>query len=170
MSSQRAPRVKGLSNPSLGDVFRMVWWLQRGFRHGATRGTLRDRILSGVLTVVWWPFAPLLGAVEGLLILRPGARYYVTSSHDAVLAIVARRGTWHVGDHMSSQPGRKQGKRLRAALIPELVRFADERHIAVEATAATPTLAKTYMGEIPGLVDVGPGLLRGRRLRRPPAP
>lgn len=84
----------------------------------------------------------------------------------AVIAIVAKHETWHVEDHASSKPGTGQGRALRALVLPQVLAFADERHVAILTTAANKTLAAAYAAEVPGLVDDGPGYPRGRRMRR----
>lgn len=76
---------------------------------------------------------------------------------------------WDIGDHIAAAPGMGRGRVLRCLLLPELLPVADARRVTVHATAASPELAALYMAELPGLVDVGGGMFRGRRLRRPPA-
>jgi hypothetical protein len=76
---------------------------------------------------------------------------------------------WHIGDHIAAAPGTGRGRALRARLLPELLPIEDARRVTIHATAASPELAALYMAELPGLVDVGGGMFRGRRRRRPPA-
>lgn len=62
----------------------------------------------------------------------------------------------------------KRGKALRALVLPALRAQADAAGVAIYTTAASEKLAKDYAAELPGLVDVGAGRLRGRRMRREP--
>ncbi len=99
----------------------------------------------------------------------PWTRYYLSPERDVVLALFGTRAGWHIGDHIAAGPGTGRGRALRILLLPELLPVADARRVTIHATAASPELAALYMAELPGLVDVGGGMFRGRRLRRPPA-
>lgn len=68
---------------------RIVWWSQRGYRYGARHGRGMDRLLSAVLAIMWWLVIPLSVAVQAYLLNRQAARYYLSPTHDAVLAVVA---------------------------------------------------------------------------------
>lgn len=156
--------------PRVVDYARFLWWNERGFLHGARHGRGGGRLLSIVLAVLWWPTLPLTVPIQIVLAARPWARYYMTPQRDAVLVIAASRHGWHVQDHASARPGTGRGRALRAAVIPKLLAAADAEQVPVMASAATAGLAAAYMAEVSGLVDVGRGHPRGRRLRRPPAP
>lgn len=169
--SSRAPRpqlVDGLTEPRLTDVPRLLWWGQRGYWHGATHGPTQGRVVSAFFALAWWPSWPLLLVGQTIVVKRSAARYYLSPDRDAVLAIVATRDGWHVEDHLSARPGEKRGKALRALVLPALRAQADAAGVAIYTTAASEKLAKDYAAELPGLVDVGAGRLRGRRMRREP--
>lgn len=85
-----------------------------------------------------------------------------------MLAIAASQHGWAVQDHVAERPGTGQGRALRALVLPELIRAADVAGIPIIATAANKTLAKQYAAELPGLVDVGRGIPRGRKMQRQP--
>ncbi len=75
------------------------------------------------------------------------------------------RTGWHISNDIAAAHGIGRGRALHILLLP----VADARRVTIHATAASPELAALYMAELPGLVDVGGGMFRGRRLRRPPA-
>ena len=172
MRTPRPPEVDSLPTPRAGDVVRLVWWLQVGFRHGiaggSSGGSAGGRLLSGVLWLGWWPTFPLLVIVQALLLGSRRSRYYLSPDREAVLAIRATRWGWLVQDHQSRRPGTGAGRALRAQLMPALVDAADRESVAIYTTAANPRLATLYTAELPGLVDVGRGWPRGRRLHRAP--
>lgn len=103
------------------------------------------------------------------MILRRSARYYMSPERNAVLAIVAKRGAWHIADHVAAEPSHDQGKALRERLIGPLTIAADRAGVEIRTVAANQKLADQYVAEVQGLVDVGPGMPRGRKLQRPPA-
>lgn len=164
----RPPAIAGTRTPDLGDTPRLLWWSQRGFWHGMRHGSATGRVLSAILTVAWWPCFPLLLACYVWLLRRPHARYYLSPSRDAVLAIVATKDGWHIEDHVSARPGVGYGRALRKRVVPEVRAAADSTGITLYGTAATQRLADLYRAELPGVVEVGRGLLRGRRLIRIP--
>ena len=164
----RPQLVDGLSEPRLSDVPRLLWWGQRGYWHGATHGPITGRVASAFFALMWWPSWPLLFVGQMIVVKRSAARYYLSPERDAVLAIVATRRGWSIEDHMSVRPGEKRGKALRALLLPALRAQADAAGVVIYTTAASEKLAKEYAAELPGLVDVGPGMPRGRMLRRKP--
>jgi len=164
----RPQLIDGLTEPRLSDVPRLLWWGQRGYWHGATHGPVKGRVVSAFYAVMWWPTWPALLVGQMIVVKRSAARYYLSPDRDAVLAIVATRDGWRVEDHLSARPGKKRGKALRALVLPALRAQADAAGVAIYATAASDKLAKDYADDLPGLVDVGPGRLRGRRLRREP--
>ena len=142
---------------------------RRGYEHGIWAGRGAGRAFSAVLAILWWPALPLSLPVQLVLLRRRRARYYISPSRDAVLAVVATGRGWHVEDHASARPGTGQGRALRAYVLPELTAAADAAGIPIYTTAANEHLAQQYAEELPGLVDVGRGRPRGRRLHRPPA-
>ena len=54
--------------------------------------------------------------------------------------------------------------------MPLLMAEADRKAVTVYGTAATRSLARQYAEQLPGVVDVGRGFYRGRRLQRLPSP
>lgn len=166
----RPPLVDGVPEPRSVDALRIVWWSQRGYRHGARHGRGTGRAFSAFLAVMWWLVIPMSIAVQAYLLSRRAARYYLSPAHDAVLAIVATAAGWHVEDHVASWPGTGRGKVLRALVLPELRAAADAAGIPIYTTAATERLAAEYSDELPGLVEVGRGWPRGRKMRRDPQP
>lgn len=163
------PALTGVPGPRPVDVWRLVWWTERGFLHGMRHGTAGGRALSTALAVLWWPALPVLLPVQAALTARPSARYYLSPTRDAALTVVATRRGWLVEGHSCAHPGIGRGRALRALVLPELLAAADTHHVAIHTTAATSALAARYAAELPGLVDVGRGFPRGRRLRRAPA-
>lgn len=127
-------------------------------------------MFSAFLAIMWWPAVPVGAAVQAYLLRRPAARYYISPERDAVLAVVATAEGWHVEDHIAARPGTGRGKALRTLVMPELRDRADADGIAIYTTAANERLARQYEDELPGLVDVGRGNPRGRKMRREPAP
>lgn len=166
----RPPIVDGVPETRLGDALRIVWWSQRGYRHGARHSRGAGRAFSTCLAIMWWLVIPLSIAVQACLLSRRAARYYLSPAHDAVLAIVATAEGWHVEDHVAAWPGTGRGKALRALVLPELRAAADAAGIPIYTTAANERLATEYSVELPGLVDVGRGYPRGRKMRREPQP
>lgn len=166
----RPPEVPGFLGPSRRDVLRLMWWAERGFLQGARRGSAGSRAFSTFLAAMWWPTLPVLLVGQWWALRRRSARYYFSPSRDAVLALVARRDGWWVSEHYAAEPGAGRGRALREALVPALLAVADREGIAVYGTAATRGLARRYTAQLPGFVDVGRGLFRGRRLQRVPSP
>lgn len=165
----RPPEVPGFPGPSARDVLRLMWWAERGFMHGATRGSAGSRGFSALLAAGWWPSLPVLLIGQWWALRRRAARYYFSPGRDAVLALVARREGWHVSEHYAARPGAGRGRALREALVPTLLDAADAQGIAVYGTAATRSLTRQYAEQLPGFVDVGRGLFRGRRMQRLPS-
>jgi hypothetical protein len=163
----RPPAIDDLPAPGPVDVLRMVWWTQRGFLHVIRHGHGAGRAASLLLATCWCVAVPLLIAVQFALQARPRARYYLSPQRDAVLAVVTTHAGWHVEDHSCARPGTGAGRALRAQVLPQLLAAADADHVPILATAATRQLAARYAAEVPGLIDVGRGTIRGRRLRRP---
>ncbi len=116
-----------------------------------------------------WPSCRAWTAWRYALVTCPWTRYYLSPERDVVLALFGTRTGWHIGDHIAAAPRTGRGRALRILLLPELLPVADARRVTIHATAASPELAALYMAELPGPVDVGGGMFRGRRLRRPPA-
>lgn len=163
----RPPRVPGLPTASGRDALQLVWWAERGFLQGARRGSVAGRVFSAFLALAWWPCTPVLLVGEWVALRRQRARYYLSPGRDAVLAVVARRDGWHVQEHLCAAPGTRAGRALRERLVPVLLAVADEYGITVHATAVNRVLAKRYVEQVPGLVDVGRSRLRGRCLQLP---
>ena len=166
----RPPEVPGLPTALGRDAPRLVWWAERGFLHGTTRGSTTARVFSAFLAVAWLPCTPVLLIGQWVALRRRTARYYLSPARDAVLAVVARPDGWHVAEHLSAAPGAGRGRALRHVLSPALLAAADAHGVAVHTSAANRRLAGLYAVEVPGLVDVGPGRIRGRRLQRPATP
>lgn len=170
MGVLRPPEVPGFPGPSRGDVLRLMWWAERGFWHGASKGRAGPRVYSAFLALMWCPALPVLLVGQWWALRRTSARYYFTPTHDAVLALVARPNGWYVSEHYSAEPGAGRGRALREALVPLLLAEADRQAVTVYGTAATRSLARQYAAQLPGVVDVGRGFYRGRRLQRLPSP
>ncbi len=147
-----------------------MWWAERGFVHGASKGRPWSRGYSAFLALMWWPALPVLLVGQWWALRRESARYYFTPAHDAVLALVASPAGWHVSEHYTAEPGAGRGRALREALVPLLLAEADRHAVSVYGTAATRALARQYAEQLPGVVDVGRGFYRGRRLQRLPSP
>lgn len=75
-----------------------------------------------------------------------------------------------MAEHYARRPGTGRGRALRDALIPALLGVAEAEGITIHGTAATRGLARRYVEQLPGTVDIGRGPIRGRRLRRVPSP
>lgn len=163
------PLLADMPEPGARDALRLVWWSRRGYEHGARAGRGAGRAFSAVLAFLWWPAVPLSVPVQLALLRRRHARYYMSPSRDAVLAVVATGRGWHIEDHASARPGTGQGRALRARVLPELTAAADAGGVPIYTTAANEHLAQQYTEELAGLIDVGRGWPRGRRLHRPPA-
>lgn len=170
MRVQRPPEAPGLPGPDRRDVLRLLWWAERGFLHGATRGSAGSRAFSAFLAATWWPALPVLLVGQWWALHRRTARYYFSPDRDAVLALVAQADGWHVSEHYAAEPGAGRGRALRETLLPVLLGVADRDGIAIHGTAATRSLARQYAAQLPGVVDVGRGRFRGRRLQRVPSP
>jgi len=148
----------------------LVGWTERGFWHGARHGRGAGQVYSAVLAVAWVPSTPLLLLGQLIAARRRNARYYMTPERDVVLAVVARTDGWHVTEHTAAAPGAGRGRALRAVVAPGLLQAADAQGVVVHAIAANRGLADRYASELPGLIDVGRGPVRGRRLQRSPRP
>ena len=61
------PALPGVPGPRPVDVWRLVWWTERGFLHGMRHGTAGGRALSAVLAILWWPALPILLPVQAAL-------------------------------------------------------------------------------------------------------
>lgn len=162
----RPPTVAGTAPLRWFDGLRLLGWIEIGFIHGAVRGN----VVAGLLSMGWVVFIPVLLLVQPFVVGRRNARYYLTLERDAAIAVVATRHGWKIDDHLSATPGHGRGKALRAVVIPQLVSAADSHQLAIYGTAATPTLAKRYTADLPGLIDDGPAWPRGHKLRRPARP
>ncbi len=165
----RPPCAPGAAELRRGDTLRLLWWMELGFVHGASRGPLPGRLFPGVMAIAWWPTVPVLLLGQTAAVRRSSVRYYMSTQRDAVLAVVARDDGWHVGEHLSARPGTGRGRALRAVVAPQLLARADNLGVTIHGTAATRRLAQQYLDELPETVDVGRGQWRGRRLQRTPA-
>lgn len=166
--NKRPPAVEGISTAGVSDAARLLWWGQKGFQHGATRGSIPGRAVGTVCAAMWWPMWPLLWVMQARAITRRATRYYLSPDGDATLSVGAKRGRWVIGDHLSARPGAGCGRALRVLLLPVLGVVADREGVVVEATAANTRLAEVYRADVPGLEVVGRGFPRGVRLRRAP--
>lgn len=81
-----------------------------------------------------------------------------------------RHEAWHIYCHVAERPGTGRGRALRALVAPALCAAADTSGTPIEAAALTRRLARLCQAEFPGVVDRGPALPQGRRLRREPQP
>lgn len=166
----RPPGVPGVLAPGVVDQLRFLWWTERGFLHGTTRGSWRERFTSAVLAVGWWPSLVLTIPMVLVQAHSPHRRQYMSPGRDAVLAVkAASEGLWVVEDHVSRQPGSGQGRRLRNLVIRPLLKAADASAVTIEVTAANQRLIDSYRAELEGLqVADEPRQGRGVRLRRLP--
>lgn len=171
MPAPRPPHVDGVLTAGPDMTRTLLEWSRRGFQHTLSRpdSPTAARRAARMLLIAWWSMWPLLYVIQRLLLARPNARYYLSADQTAVLAIVARRNTWMIEDHLSSDPGTGQGQRLRDALLPALLAECDRLNLAVEMSTAVPELSTLYTTALPGLTDVGRAYPRGRKLRREPA-
>lgn len=154
--------------PRFIDCLRILWWTERGYWHGARKGSTPSRALSLGLAIGWWPAYPLLAIAQLISVYRTGTVYYMSTEKDAVLAISVTRKGWHVGNHSSALPGTGQGKKLRLKLFPYVAQEAQSNNIPIYTTAANKKLAASYKEELPALEDTGPGFPRGRKLSTHP--
>lgn len=115
-----------------------------------------------------WLVLPITVAVQAYVMNRPDRRYYLSRERDALLGIVATPEGWNMADHVTARTGTGRGRALRQLVFPELCAAADVAGIAIFTTAAHKRLAAEYSAELPGMVDIGRGYPRGRRLRRAP--
>ena len=164
----RPPAVPGTVGLRSIDALRVVWWVEVGFVHGASRGPLLARLYAGFMAIAWWACVPVLVMGQAVAVRRRQARYYLPPERDVVLAVVARPDGWHVTEHLAAKPGSGRGRALRAVVGPVLLEAADAHGITLQATSATRRLAEQYAATVPGTVDIGRGAVRGRRLQRPP--
>ncbi|PWJ23019.1 hypothetical protein ATK17_3910 [Branchiibius hedensis] len=150
----------------------LVRWMITGLRHGSSKSSGARKmllvVLARVLVVAFWPMAGLFAYRMGCA--RSRWVYYASPKRDAVLGVHRTRRGWFVGDHMTPSLRSGTGKALRDVVIPELTVVVDEAEVTVRTVATSERQAADYLAEIPGLVDDGPALLGGRRLRRPPQP
>jgi hypothetical protein len=165
---RRPPLVEGVPLAGPRDAWRLTRWSLSGHVHEVRRrrSTTAQRVYSAALVALWWPFLPVTVPILALAMSRPWARYYLTPERDAVLAVVATRREWMIIDHISARPGTGRGRVLRRLVLPVVVQAADAKGVAIGTTAASVGLAAAYAADVPGLVDVGPGRPRGRRMRR----
>ena len=168
-SPHRPPPVSSCPSMTARRVLLLWWWSQRGYRHGTTKGSLLRRPVAYVLFLGWWAIAPAMLALQFWMTARRSTRYYLDPAGTAVLAITGHRDRWSIGEHASAKPGSKQGRRFRKLLLPTLTAYADAHGITITTNAAVPALATRYAADLPGLLDVGRALPRGRKMRREPA-
>lgn len=162
--------LSGAVTARLRDAPMLATWQVRGWLHGATRGPVRGRVVSAVCAVVGVPTWPLLVILVAVQAAASRSGLYLSPERDAVLGVAATRTGWRIENHCTKQPGTGAGSRLRDRICPELLRTADRHGVTVYLDAVTPDIGSTYMQELPGLEDVGPARLRGRRMHRVPRP
>lgn len=167
----RPPLVPGTAAPRLLiDAAIATWWTVRALwlLAGRRKSPMGQRAFSLLLAMLCTLTMPLLCLLQAVRFASPRTRVYFSGGRDALLVISSSRHGWHVGDHVSADPGTGAGGALRQVVLPVVLHRADQQRVAVTAVAATSELAAIYCGEVPGLHDVGPGFPRGRRLRRTP--
>lgn len=150
------------------DALLLAAWQMRGWAHGATRGPWRGRAVALTCLGAGVPLFGLLVALMAAQAASRRSRLYLDPGRMAVLGITATRDGWRIENHVARHPGTGAGARLRELLAPELLDAADRRGVAIYLDATAPALARRYASELDGLEDIGPALLRGRRMRRPP--
>ncbi|MHC2186529.1 hypothetical protein ACVLV4_002192 [Rathayibacter agropyri] len=172
----KLPGVVGTSRPSPLFAFRLTCWITRGCLYGMRTNSAnrREQLISAGLFVASIVLFPLILVVQFLLLLHPGCHYILRDERGpaAVIAVIrdSSTPTWFVRDHVSRHPGSGKGKALRALVVPELRRVADESGIEVVWVAATEGLANRFREEMPGLLDDGEVWPRGQRLRYASSP
>lgn len=167
------PSLQGVPEARKRDALRRTWWLERAFLHEVRRSKPLGAAVAAFFALAWWPASPLLALIYLLQArVRPGGwarrRCFMSPGRDAILIVKAVRDSWVVADHASSRPGTGQGKRLRDLVGPRLIAAASAADVGIQFTAANRKLAEVFAIDLPGLVDVGPGFPRGRRMRRSP--
>lgn len=165
----RLPAIDGTVEPRFVDVVRMPIWAIRGWWHQVLhRRQLASRIFCLVLVVTGTLMMPLLVLVQLWFVHRPATRYYMSQQRDAVLGFTATRGGWCGSDHAVQHIGAGQGHALRQHISGPIREHLDQHQLRLTMTAANDQVAAIYQREFPGLVDLGRGFPRGRRLCREP--
>ena len=162
--------IEGTITANLRDVAQLAWLVERGFVLAATTegNPALTRAACRLAAAAFWPLLPAALTLQTALTARPGARYYLTPTRDAVLAVAVRHDAWHIYCHVAERRGAGQGRALRALVAPALCAAADASGTPIEAAALTARLARLYQAEFPGVADHGPAFPQGRRLRREP--
>lgn len=165
----RLPAIDGTVEPRFVDVVRMPAWAVRGWWHQVLhRRQLASRIFCLLLVVAGTVMMPLLVLVQLWFVHRPASRYYMSQQRDAILGFTATRGGWCGSDHAVQHIGAGQGQALRQLVSGPVREHLDGYQLRLTMTAANDQVAAIYQREFPGLVDLGRGFPRGRRLRRDP--
>ena len=117
--------------------------------HFLIRGLLDDwwaltQTIAGVYAA--WMFACITVVTIQRWCLR--TRYYFTDAGDAFLSVQRNADYWEASGHVSATPG--QGRKLRLALVPELMKTGADLHIK----ASHPEIADLYQKEASALVVV----------------
>jgi len=167
----RPPEIAAAPPPRVRDWIRGTGWLGRMYVHELkkSRGVVAKTAATvqlggyGISSPILLGLAPVVPWLK-----RKSTRYYMTPARDARLGITAKADGWHFADHLSSRPGEKKGEALRDLIRGPLLAEADRLGVVIHLTAANDKVAGIYNRELPGLVDVGRGFPRGRRLERRP--
>lgn len=94
-------------------------------------------------------------------------RSYMPLERDAVVRIRQIGRSWRIDNHATRRIGDSAATGLRESLIQPLLAACDARDLELLLVAASTIHARLYRTLIPGLIDEGPALPRGRRMRRP---
>lgn len=166
----RPPAIEGAPPPRRRDVLHAGWWGRRAWSLSTRSGPARDRLYTGTIALAWWPLLPMIATIQFYEASRSTTRFYMPVERDAILGVHANRHGWHVIDHAAAKPGSGRGHALRQIVFPPLAAAADHQGITILITAVNQQLARHYIKDLPGLIDVGPAPHGRRRLVRKPQP
>lgn len=168
------PEVDGTVAPRGKDAAAIWWWSIVGclYQAHAAAASRRERVgaavMAGAIATAAW-LAIAAQAARFRRGRRHRVRYYLNSERTACIAVVTGRAGWTVAEHWSAHPGRGLAAPLRRAVCMALVEAADRTGTPIRLDAASAAIAPLYAAALPGLVDVGPAKLFGRRMMRTPA-
>lgn len=150
----------------------MPIWAIRGWWHQvAHRRQLASRTFCLFLVVAGVRMMPVLVLVQLWFVYRPATRDYMSPQRDAILGFTVSQAGCRGDDHAVQHIGAGQGHALRQWISGPICEHLDRHQLRLTMTAANDQVAEIYQREFPGLVDLGRGFPRGRRLcREPQAP
>lgn len=139
------PAIAGLSNPGPEHAALLIEWAQQSHRHAARvskHSTPFERATARAQWRLYRLLRPLFVRAQRALFARPARRYYL--SETAVLGIAVGRRGWTVVDHLSADPGKGLGRRLRDQVLPALRPLIMEHKIPLRATTSSKVLARQW--------------------------